>query len=146
MIEVEKVARVLGGKKILGRDIRSLLDLEETVSEGLPTKSLEHCLDAIYTSAPRKRGIMYMVVPRATWRRRLRKQILKAGESEKTERLARVIATARQVWDDDDDAREFLDTPHPELAGKRPIHAAMTELGARHVEDILWSITYGLPA
>lgn len=146
MIEVEKVVQVLGGEAVLGRDVRSLLDLEETVTRGLPVEALEHCADAVYASPKARQGFVYSVVPRATWKRRLRSRRLKAGESEKTERLARVIATARHVWDDDDDARAFLEAPHPELGGKRPLDAAMAELGARHIEDILWAIYYGLPA
>ena len=56
------------------------------------------------------------------------------------ERLARVIATAEQVWDDVDDARAFLSTGHAMLGGKRPIEVALTELGARRVENLLWSL------
>lgn len=146
MIEVEKIAQVLGGKRVLGRDIHSILDLEEAVSKGLPVQALEHCIYEVYKSPPQRQEILYRVVPRATWKRRLRSRKLKPRESERTERLARAIATAQYVWDDDDDARTFLETPHPELGGKRPIDAAIKELGARHVEDILWAIYHGLPA
>ena len=71
---------------------------------------------------------------------------LSPGESERTERLARVIASAEYVWDDRNDAREWLNTMHPALENRTPIQAAMTELGARRVEDLLDQIVYGLPA
>jgi uncharacterized protein (DUF2384 family) len=32
------------------------------------------------------------------------------------------------------------------LAGKAPLNAAMTELGARQVEDLLAKILHGLPS
>ncbi len=68
-----------------------------------------------------------------------------AAESERTERLARVIAAAEAVWDDQNDAREWLTTPHPELGGRPPIECALTELGARQVESLLDRLQYGLP-
>jgi putative toxin-antitoxin system antitoxin component (TIGR02293 family) len=57
-----------------------------------------------------------------------------------------VMANAEYVWDDREDARRFLTTPHPALRHKTPIDAAMTELGARQVEELLGQIFHGLPA
>ncbi|PCE21495.1 MbcA/ParS/Xre antitoxin family protein, partial [Burkholderia ubonensis] len=71
---------------------------------------------------------------------------LTQDESEKTERLARIVATAAYVWDDADAARQFLAAPHPELEGRAPLDVALTELGARRVEEVLWKLFYGLPA
>ena len=70
---------------------------------------------------------------------------LKLVESEKTERLARVIALAELLWDDEAEAKRFLATPHAELGRKKPIEAALTELGARQVEDVVMRALYGLP-
>ncbi len=53
---------------------------------------------------------------------------------------------ATSVWSDEDDAREFLSTPHPELEGRTPLDAALTELGVRRVEELVWKLFYGLPA
>jgi putative toxin-antitoxin system antitoxin component (TIGR02293 family) len=85
-----------------------------------------------------------MIVPRATWKRR--EKLLSALESAKIERLARVVAMAIETWDGNQaDAREWLWTPHPELDNRPPVLVAMTELGARRVEQVLAGITYGLP-
>ena len=35
---------------------------------------------------------------------------------------------------------------HPELEGRAPLELALTELGARRVEELLWKLFYGLPA
>lgn len=87
---------------------------------------------------------MYRIVPEATFKRR--RERLSPAESERTERLARVIATAEHVWGDLDAARRFLTTPHPALAGKTPVDSAKTELGARQAEELLAAIEHGLPA
>ncbi|HMO44630.1 MAG TPA: DUF2384 domain-containing protein [Rubrivivax sp.] len=62
------------------------------------------------------------------------------------ERLARVIATADLVWNSVGDARAFLSTGHAMLGGKRPIEAALTEPGARRVENLLWPLFHGAAA
>lgn len=85
---------------------------------------------------------MGRVIPEATLKRR--KDRLKPEESERTERLARVIATAEYVWNDVEAAKLFLNTPHTQIGG-RPLEAAYTELGARQVEELLWKIFHGLP-
>lgn len=140
MIEVEKIAEVMGLKK----SIHSLGDLAKAVERGLPKSALRSCVQWAMPGKPEQKTLLYKIVPQATFKRR--KTHLKLDESERTERLARVIATAEHVWNDRDDAQAFFRTPHPELDGKRPIDAAYTELGARRIEELLWKIFYGLPA
>jgi putative toxin-antitoxin system antitoxin component (TIGR02293 family) len=88
--------------------------------------------------------LMQRVIPAATFHRR--GEELKPQESERVERLARVIATAEYVWSSADDARAFLSSAHAMLGGRRPIEVALTELGARRVENLLWSLFHGLAA
>jgi putative toxin-antitoxin system antitoxin component (TIGR02293 family) len=87
---------------------------------------------------------LYQIVSEATYKRR--KTTLSTSESERTERLARIFATALYVWNSDEDARAFLTTPHPLLQGKTPLDVSLTELGARRVEELLWQLYYGIPA
>jgi len=70
----------------------------------------------------RQRALMYRIVPEATYKRR--RERLSPAERERTERLARVIAMAEEVWQDREQTRRFLTTPHSEIGGKTPIDAA----------------------
>jgi putative toxin-antitoxin system antitoxin component (TIGR02293 family) len=124
--------------------VRTLRELTEIVSRGLPKSALRHCVVRVVSSPKEQREVMYQIVPAATYKRRV--QLLKPEESERTERLARVIATAEHVWGDAEEARRFLTKPHPELNGKTPLEASHAELGARQVEELLWKLFYGLPA
>lgn len=56
-----------------------------------------------------------------------------------------VRAIAEYVLGDADEARRFLQAPHPELGGRLPIEVAATEPGAREVQAILWKAFYGIP-
>jgi putative toxin-antitoxin system antitoxin component (TIGR02293 family) len=137
-VSAYQVARILG----LRPHVRSVADIAEAVESGLPKHSLERVVERAGFEGPARQKLMYRVVPAATYKRRHR---LKPVESEKTERLARVIALAEMLWDDDAEAKRFLTAPHPELGGKKPIEAALTELGARQVEDVVMRALYGLP-
>src|SRR5260370_37790916 len=143
MVRPQSIADVMGGSAILGRRVRSIGDLERTVSGGLPKRALRLTVERIYSSAGDARKAMFRIVPEATLKRRTR---LSPAESERTERLARVIAAAEQTWSDQDDAREWLTQTHPELGERTPLESAMTELGARRVEELLDRLFYGIPA
>ena len=139
MIAVDRIAEVM----MLPQPVETLAELSAGVARGLPKSALRSCVQRVAANPQEQRRLMYRIVPDATYKRR--RHHLKPEESERTERLARAIATAEYVWDDREDARRFLMTPHPALDGRRPIDAAATELGAREVEELLWQIYHGLP-
>jgi putative toxin-antitoxin system antitoxin component (TIGR02293 family) len=144
MVVAIHIADVLGGQQILGRRVGSIAALNDAVLQGLPKAALRQTASRIFASKTEQKQLMNRIVPEATFKRR--RDRLSAAESERTERMARVIASAEYVWEDRDDARRFLTTPHPGLGRRTPIEAAMTELGARQVEEILGKIFHGIPA
>ncbi len=139
-VEPSKIALVLG----LRSKVTSIAQLDQQVEAGLPKSSLGTVARHVYGSSPDAAALMQRVIPSATYHRR--GEELKPQEGERVERLARVIATAEHVWDDVQDARTFLSTGHAMLDGKRPIEVALTELGARRVETLLWSLFHGVAA
>ena len=140
MVSAEKIATVMG----LGPSVRSLSELSRAVSRGVPKSALRRIAERVAESPGEERAVMSRIVPSATFKRR--RKLLKPEESAKAERLARVIATADEVWGDPETARRFLRSPHAELGGRNPLEAAYSELGARQVEELLWKLFYGLPA
>lgn len=139
MIVPQSIAEILG----LGSSIRTLGELESAIAAGLPKRSLERLSARLYLDRRAASAYKFKVVPQATWKRRTKR--LSVEESERTERLARVLASAEHVWDDRDNARAWMSKPHRELDGQTPVETARTELGARRVEDLLDKIFFGLP-
>ncbi len=139
MIAPESIANILG----LQSSIRSVSDLEAAVSAGLPKSSLDNLSARLHVDRKIASAYKFKIVPQATWKRRGKR--LSPDESERTERLARVLAHAEFVWDDREQAREWMNKPHRELQDSTPLEAARTELGARRVEDLLDKLFYGLP-
>jgi putative toxin-antitoxin system antitoxin component (TIGR02293 family) len=143
VVQVEKIAEVMGGPTVLGQPVHSIEELSHAVARGLPKDALRKTVCRIFPDAKQRRMILYRIIPEATYKRRRR--LLRPVESERTERLARVVAAAEFVWNDPDKARRWLIKPHPELGDRTPVELALTELGARQVEDLLDRIHYGLP-
>jgi putative toxin-antitoxin system antitoxin component (TIGR02293 family) len=139
MIAPESIAEILG----LRASIRTVHELESAVSAGLPKRALERLSVRLCDDRRSASAYKFTVVPQATWKRRTKR--LSVEESERTERLARVLAAAEHVWDDREQAREWLNKPHRELGGQSPLQVARTELGARRVEDLLDKLFFGLP-
>ena len=139
-VEPSRIARVLG----LRGKVSSVEQLERHVEAGLPQASLGAVARHVYGASPDAAALMQRVIPSATYHRR--GAGLKPQEGERVERLARVVATAELVWASVDDARAFLSTGHAMLGGKRPIEVAVSELGARRVESLLWSLFHGVAA
>jgi putative toxin-antitoxin system antitoxin component (TIGR02293 family) len=144
MIAPTRIAEIMGGPTVLGRRLSSINALSDAVSKGLPKAALRQTAGRIFDDRAEQRQLMNRIVPEATFKRR--RDRLSAAESERTERIARVMASAELVWSDRADARRFMTTPHPALRARSPLDAAFSELGARQVEEILDKIFHGLPA
>jgi putative toxin-antitoxin system antitoxin component (TIGR02293 family) len=117
--------------------------VRKAVEEGLPVEAVKQ-LQAELKRLGVRRASEYVdsIIPRATLQRRDR---LKPEEGEQLVRVAAVLATAEDVWGDEEDAAEFLTSPHPMLGGGVPIDLALSEIGARQVEHILLAMDLGLP-
>jgi putative toxin-antitoxin system antitoxin component (TIGR02293 family) len=147
-MQPQAVVEVMGGPAALHGPVRGLADLRAEIAKGLPITALQKTVEHVYPNrrpAERKR-LLYRVVAEGSYKRRTKTSRLTPVESERTARLAHVIALAEDVWGDPDDARQFLTTPHPELGDRVPIEVAVEDFGARHVEEILWGIRHGFPA
>lgn len=139
---IKRVAQMLGGRAVLHSTVRTWVDLDRVVRAGLPKRSLQMVARRAVEPGASVNELVYSVVPSATFKRRSK---LSAGESERTERLARVVAFTEALWSDEQQARSFLNRPHPLLGDETPLKVARTELGARRVEQLVHDIEHGLP-
>jgi putative toxin-antitoxin system antitoxin component (TIGR02293 family) len=142
--EPAQIAELMGGKDVLGVEVRTVGDLERLVLAGLPKEVLQRIAGHVFAEPARRRQLIHAVVPEATYKRR--KLRLTPAESERAERLARVIAWARDLWGADNPSLvPFLTLPHPLLDRRSMLEAAQTDLGARRAESVLAALEYGMP-
>lgn len=144
MIPAQQIAAILGGPEALGHPVNNLMDLDEVVAQGIPRGAFDALVDQLAARSDEvtRVSLRYRIVPRATYQRARR---LNQQHSETVERLARILVIIRALWGDDEAARGFLLSPHPELNGKTPLDAALTEIGGRQVEEIIERGMHGLP-
>ncbi|KAG0165742.1 hypothetical protein DFQ30_008061 [Apophysomyces sp. BC1015] len=107
---IEKIAAVMA----LELMPHSMAELDAQVRQGLPQSALREGVGHVASTPEERRALLSRIVPEATFKRR--RDRLSPDESEKTERLARIFATADYVWDSEDDARAFLNTAHPRVS------------------------------
>jgi putative toxin-antitoxin system antitoxin component (TIGR02293 family) len=140
MLAFENVADVLGlpAKESAAR---SPLGLISRIEGGLPITALERVAHLL---APHDSHFKYRFVPKATYERRKATLRLSSDEGMRIARVARVWNLALDVWQNEEEARDFLFRAHPMLEDKRPIDVVIqSEIGAELVLEILASLKYG---
>lgn len=144
MSEIETaIASKLGGKKVLGRAVRSAADIERLVRAGLPVAAFKVIADSRRFTARE----LNAVIPARTLRHRgERRQPLNQEESDRAIRLLRVQTLAEQTLGNGEKADKWLRRPLAALDGEKPIGLAATEAGARVVESLLEKIAWGAAA
>ena len=144
MYSADKTASILGGKPVLGVEVKHDYDLEKLVIKGLPYQTVDKLVERIY---PRDRSKRQQIISSSTYYRRRKAGYLTSEESSKVERIARVYGLMLEVWDaegEEDSALCFMQTKHHLLDNRSPFEASFSELGARQVETILFRIEYGI--
>jgi putative toxin-antitoxin system antitoxin component (TIGR02293 family) len=66
------------------------------------------------------------------------------GHESVSARLQRIRAYAVEVFEDEEDAKEWLNRPNPALDGERPIIVAESEEGEKLVRTALGRIDHGV--
>ena len=111
------------------------------LARGIPARTVRDLqLDKVLSAA----DVAAIIPPRTLERRMSADGNLKMEEADALARLVRVVMKARETFEKDDIADEFLRLPNPSLGWQVPIEMARSDLGAREVEAVLGRIAYGV--
>ena len=142
-MSIADIVEVLGGNKTFKRPIRNTDDLDEQVRSGLPASTVTLLAETL--SLHRAQVAERLSIPPRTLSRRLAtKSRLTHEESDRTLRMAKVVALAREVLGTEEKASRWMSNPNRALGGRRPFNQLDTELGVRSVEEVLHRIAYGM--
>ncbi len=136
------VVEMLGGEKTLRSKISSPMTLVEVLRKGLPYPSLEAVMRTLGLS--REEASEILMLPMRTLVRRKRQRRLRADESDRLYRLARVASRAVEVLGSVDAAGRWLRHSNRALGGVVPLELLDTEAGAEEVEHVLGRIEWGV--
>ena len=140
---IAEIVEVLGGSRTFQRPVRKTADLVAQVRIGLPASTVNLLADAL--SLHRTQIAKCLNIPARTLSRRLAaKSRLTQDESDRTLRMARVVALANEVLGAEDKASRWMVAPNRALGGLKPFDQLDTELGVRSVEEVLQRIAYGM--
>ncbi|MFZ2099423.1 MAG: antitoxin Xre/MbcA/ParS toxin-binding domain-containing protein [Oricola sp.] len=89
--------------------------------------------------------IYRIVAPRRTLdRRKKNNEPLTLAESDRVQRLERIIAHAYRVFGDEQKANRWLRKPNRAMEKAIPVELLESETGAHKVEELLYAIDYGM--
>src|SRR5437763_2842943 len=112
------------------------------VDSGLPFGELNALRASL--DVPMERLTPKLGISKATLHRRKAAGRLGRDESDRVVRFARLMGKALDVFESEELARSWLNSPQVGLGGAVPLDYAETELGAREAEDLLSRIEYGV--
>jgi putative toxin-antitoxin system antitoxin component (TIGR02293 family) len=142
-MSIAEIVEVLGGRKTFKQPVKSTDDLARQVRSGLPASTVAVLAAAL--SMQRAQVAERLNIPARTLSRRLKtRSRLTHDESDRTLRMARVVALAKEVLGSDEKASRWMRHPNRALGGKRPFDELDTEPGVRSVEEVLYGIAYGM--
>jgi putative toxin-antitoxin system antitoxin component (TIGR02293 family) len=140
---VSAIARVLGGNKGLKSKVDTPTDLVRITRKGLPAETVRDVARELRLD--RKLVAKVVGIPTRTLSRRLTERSrLSPAESDRLVRFARVIARAKDTFDDLAAAAQWLQTSNRSLNGQKPIDLLDTDTGVQQVETVLGRIAYGV--
>lgn len=131
----ERLLRAMFGDRLSG------YETAEIVERGLPTSSVD---------VLRKEGLTFsevhdLVLPARTLKHRnVKKQPLSIEETDRTLRVAKVLALAERVFDNHAKALDWLRRPNGRLKGRAPMQLLRSEMGGELVREMLYQIDEGI--
>ena len=143
--ELDRVGHLLGGYRVLKRNLGTAFDAHEMLLSGLPgdaLNQLERRLQVLDAVALEKAVGMSL---RTLQRRRADPgQPLSVDQSGRVWKFAEILAKATEVMGTQRDAEEWLDEPAMGLNGQKPLDLLATAAGPELVETFLGQIEYGV--
>jgi putative toxin-antitoxin system antitoxin component (TIGR02293 family) len=137
--------------KLLGKSAKlrtseySVIGVHDVVSKGLPCKALSHMLLSLKTLEEKDVleavGISSRTIQRG---KRDPSKPLAPDQSGRTWRFAQLLARAKEVFGDQEQAERWFETPAVALSQRRPIDLLSSPVGADLVEQILGRLEYGV--
>ncbi len=130
--------KIVGGSSAKNRE-----ELLKKVRSGLKYQSVEVFLKEF--DASQKEVAQWLSIPNTTLSRRKKEGTLKPDESDRAVRFARLRDQAVDMMGGDTAAAiNWLKTPKQIFNGESPLDRAVTEIGARDVEDLMGRIQHGV--
>jgi putative toxin-antitoxin system antitoxin component (TIGR02293 family) len=136
--EEQRIVNVIELKP--GHGVKSI---ESLVKQGLPYSTFKTMEGKLHITQNQLAD--FLSIPNTTLARRRREKRLNTEESDRLIRYARMLTLARDMMEGDEEAaNRWLTDRHLLLNDESPLEHAVTEVGARDVEDLITRVQFGV--
>ena len=144
---VEFAMELLGGRRVLHRQVATEKDAHDLVLRGIPAEAMAKLFAGVLSLSSDVLLAAIGVSERSFARRKAApKARLPVNESERLWRFAEVLAHATRVFGSQAEAEQWLDRPAIGLDHHKPIDLLRTHPGTRLVSEYLTRIEHGVYA
>jgi len=141
---IASVTQLLGGKKTLGREVRTRMDLIDLCRKGVSNEALLYL--AKFMGLPVGQMAALLPVTERTIQRYAPKEHFDRVVSENILHLAEVAARGLEVFKNNDNFKTWIDQPSTALGGRSPKSLLASRFGIDMVLDELTRIEHGVAA
>ena len=141
-MELSDVTKVLGGEKVLRRNVRSRMDLIELSSKGVNKAALVHLIKHLSLTVSQVAELL--PITERTIQRYSLKENFNRVVSEQILQIAEVAAKGCEVLGTKDKFLSWMKHPNKALADKTLMSMLSSRFGAEMVLDALGRIEYGV--
>lgn len=142
---VELASQLLGGSRVLRREVTSDEDAHDLVMHGIPAEAMAKLFAGVVTLSPALVREAIGVSERSFARRKAaRKTRLPVAEGDRLWRFAEILAHATRIFGSQAAAERWLERPAISLDRRKPLDLLRTQPGARLVALYLGRIEDGV--
>lgn len=141
-MDISVFIKILGGKKVLRKNIQSRMDLVELSNEGVTKDALLHL--AKYLSFSINQMAQFLPVTERTIQRYTPKKHFNRVVTEQILQIAEVAAKGSEVFESRDNFLAWMDHPCKALDNKTPMSLLNSKFGTDIVLDELGRIEHGV--
>jgi putative toxin-antitoxin system antitoxin component (TIGR02293 family) len=145
----ERVAELLGGRRVLRHSMRSPLEAHDVLDLGLPSAALAHLVGRLTLLARNRDSLekaLGMSLRTFQRRRDAGSAPLSHEQSARTWKFAEILDKATGIFGSQEQAEQWMERPAVALEQRRPIDLLTTPAGVAIVEDLLLRLEYGVYA
>ena len=142
---IQLAMEVLGGRRVLHREVVTDEDAHELVLRGIPAAAMAKLFASVLTLSTDVVLAAIGVSERSLARRKAApRTLLPVDESERLWRFAEILSHATRVFGSQAEAEQWLGRPAIGLDQRKPIELLRTHPGARLVAEYLTRIEHGV--
>ena len=147
-LEIERTVELLGGPRVLKRNVSSHLEAHDLLEAGIPAKALNHLVGRVAILRAHHHGALEKAVGislRTYQRTKSRpSKSLSPEQSGKAWKFAELFSRVVSIFGSNSEAEAWFERPAMALEQRMPINMLSTPAGIELVEEHLTRLEYGV--